>query len=146
MLQGLALMSGAMALFQSALARAYLLVWNESAFSSATSGEAVKLAGYDHGVDHPGLILTAPELAENGSVVPLEIESRIPGTQSIAIFVDANPNPMVAEFVFLGDTPAYVSTRIKMASTSLVRVLAKTPSGIWQAAQPVKVTLGGCGG
>jgi sulfur-oxidizing protein SoxY len=144
--RGLLLLSGAWALARSQAARAYALIWNESAFAAITAGEGMKIAGYENALDHPGLILTAPELAENGAVVPLEIESRIAGTQRIAIFVDANPNPMVAEFLFLGDTPAYVSTRIKMASTSLVRVLAKTPSGVWQAAQPVKVTLGGCGG
>jgi sulfur-oxidizing protein SoxY len=132
---------------QASLARAFTLLWNEKAFASPTVGEALKASGYEGAVDHPpGLVLTLPELAENGAVVPIEIESHLPGTERIAIYVDNNPNPMVAEFLFMGDTPAYISTRIKMASTSLVRVMAKTPSGIWQATQPVKVTLGGCGG
>lgn len=137
---------GLLGLLYSRLACAFSLVWNENAFGSTTASAAIEAAGYGSAVDHPGLVLTAPELAENGAVVPIEVESRIPGTQSIALFVDANPNPMVAEFVFTADTPPYVSTRIKMASTSLVRVLAKTSSGVWQASQPVKVTLGGCGG
>jgi len=86
------------------------------------------------------------QIAENGAVVPVEITCSIPGTTSMAIFVEKNPTPMVAQFDFMAGAESYISTRIKMGQTSLVRVAVKAGDKTYSASKEVKVTIGGCGG
>jgi sulfur-oxidizing protein SoxY len=92
------------------------------------------------------ILIKAPDIAENGAVVPVEVTSKIPGTTSIMIFVDKNQNPLIADFEFSNGAEGYVSTRIKMASTSHVRVAVKAGGKAYTATKEVKVTIGGCGG
>lgn len=90
--------------------------------------------------------LKAPDIAENGAVVPVEIESRLPGTRSIAIIVEKNPHTMSADFAIPDGTDPFIATRVKVAETSNVHALVKTDAGAFFATKLVKVTLGGCGG
>ena len=90
--------------------------------------------------------IKAPDIAENGAVVPVEVISRIPNTQSIAIVAEKNPFPLVASFAFAAGAEGYASTRIKLGQTSNVRALVKTADGkFYAASKEVKVTIGGCG-
>ena len=93
-----------------------------------------------------GVTLTAPEIAENGNTVPIEVSA--PGAQSITIFADGNPLPGVATFEF-GPLSAeqFASTRIRLARTQDLIAVAKMQDGSFQTASAtVKVTIGGCGG
>jgi len=93
-----------------------------------------------------GVIITAPEIAENGNTVPVEVESE--GAVRISVFAAGNPNPGVATFAF-GPLAAVsrASTRIRLVETQDVVVIAEMADGTYQmAAQEVKVTIGGCGG
>lgn len=93
-----------------------------------------------------GIIITAPEIAENGNTVPVEVEAE--GAARITIFAAGNPNPGVVTFAF-GPLAAVsrASTRIRLAETQDVVVVAEMADGSYQmAAQEVKVTIGGCGG
>ena len=93
-----------------------------------------------------GIIITAPEIAENGNTVPVEVEAE--GAARITIFAAGNPNPGVVTFAF-GPLAAVsrASTRIRLAATQDVVVVAEMADGSYQmAAQEVKVTIGGCGG
>ena len=90
--------------------------------------------------------LTAPEIAENGNTVPIEVDA--PGAVSITLFADGNPVPAVATFTF-GPLSASrsASTRIRLAKTQNVVAIAKMEDGSFQRASAnVKVTIGGCGG
>lgn len=120
--------------------------WNTKAFSSKTIAEAMEAATYANSIESKDIDIKAPEIAENGQVVPIEATSKIAGTTSIAIFVEKNPTPMVAEFNLMGAADAYISTRIKMGQTSLVRVAVKAGGKTYSATKEVKVTIGGCGG
>lgn len=113
-----------------------------------TSGivDAMSAAGYEGAIQSRDIEIKLPEIAENGSVVPVEIFSKIPGTTSMAIFVDRNPNPLAASFGFMNGADAIVSTRVKMSETSMVRVAVKAGGKTFVANKEVKVTLGGCGG
>lgn len=84
--------------------------------------------------------------AENGAVVPVEVSSGIAGTSSIAILAEKNAQPLVGSFNLSGGTLGFISTRIKMGSTSLVRAVVKAGGKSYTAAKEVKVTIGGCGG
>lgn len=89
--------------------------------------------------------IKAPDIAENGSVVPVTISSGLSGAESIAILVDANNTPMVASFNLNG-SEAYISTRIKMGKTGNVLAVVKSGGKLYANKKEVKVTIGGCGG
>jgi sulfur-oxidizing protein SoxY len=93
-----------------------------------------------------GLTLTAPEIAENGNTVPIEVNA--PGAVSILVLATGNPTPAVATFNFGPLAGAQMaSTRIRLAKTQVVQAIAKMADGSFaQASAEVKVTIGGCGG
>ena len=102
-----------------------------------TGGAAVGDAGVD---------LTAPEIAENGNTVPIDVSAE--GATAIMVLAAGNPTPPVATFNFgpLAASQA-ASTRIRLAGTQDVIAIAKLPDGSYaRASKTVKVTIGGCGG
>jgi sulfur-oxidizing protein SoxY len=126
--------------------RALAAGWNKIAFDARALPDALKGIGASSVAESDRIDLKAPEIAENGAIVPVEITSRIPDTESIYIFADKNPQPFVAEFDFTGATEPFVSTRIKMGETSKVRAIVKAGGKFYATARDVKVTIGGCGG
>ncbi len=91
-------------------------------------------------------VLKAPEIAENGAMVPITIDANhIPKVKNIAIYVHKNKVPLSAYFEIL-EASAFITTRIKMAETSMVTAVVSTESGSFIQNRTVKVTLGGCGG
>ena len=120
--------------------------WNTSAFTAKNISDAMSGAGFAGAAESKDIVIKAPEIAENGAVVPVEVTSNIPGTTSMAMFVEKNPTPMVGSFDFLAGAEPYVSTRIKMGQTSLVRVSVKAGGKTYNTTKEVKVTIGGCGG
>jgi len=125
---------------------AFAAAWNSLAFTAKDTTEAIKKAGYGGAVESSDILIKAPDIAENGAVVPVSVTSNIPGTTSMAIFVEKNPNPMIADFEFLNGAEPFVSTRVKMAKTSVVRVTVKAGGKNYTNNREVKVTIGGCGG
>lgn len=119
--------------------------WNKAAFDAKAIADALKGIGVTATQDSDKIALKAPEIAENGAIVPLEIASRIPGTQAIFILVDKNPQPLTAVFEFANGAEAFVATRIKMAETSRVRILVSAGGKFYATMRDVKVTIGGCG-
>ena len=97
-------------------------------------------------VGEGGITLTAPEIAENGNTVPVEVDA--PGATAILLLAAGNPVPGVAQANFGSLAGAqYVSTRIRLAGTQDVVAVAQMADGSFvQARQEVKVTIGGCGG
>ncbi|WP_317057515.1 thiosulfate oxidation carrier protein SoxY [Roseovarius rhodophyticola] len=115
------------------------------AFASLTDDEIAKLTGGAN-LGEGAITLTAPEIAENGNTVPIEVSA--PGAIAITLFADGNPVPNVATFNF-GPLSASrsASTRIRLAQTQNVVAIAKMEDGSFQKALAnVKVTIGGCGG
>lgn len=92
------------------------------------------------------ITLTAPEIAENGNTVPIEVSA--PGAVAVTIYADGNPVPQVATFKFGPLNPSRsASTRIRLAMTQNVVAIAEMEDGSFQMAKSnVKVTIGGCGG
>ncbi|HYP68717.1 MAG TPA: thiosulfate oxidation carrier protein SoxY [Thiobacillaceae bacterium] len=120
--------------------------WNKAAFEAKNVGDAMKGMGVSGPADSKDISIKAPDIAENGAVVPVEISSAIPGTTSIAIFAEKNATPLLADFKLLDGTQGYISTRIKMGATALVRAVVTAGGKSYTAAKEVKVTIGGCGG
>src|SRR5574337_314613 len=107
---------------------------------------AVEALGGSTAQNSADIDFQAPEIAENGAVVPLVIESKLPGTRLIAIVSEKNPHALSAVFHIPAGTEPYVMTRVKIAETSDVTALVQTDQGFFYTDRLVKVTLGGCGG
>jgi sulfur-oxidizing protein SoxY len=120
--------------------------WNKAAFEAKNVGDAMKGMNVASPADSKDISIKAPDIAENGAVVPVEVSSAIPGTTSIAIMAEKNVTPLVADFKFFDGTQGYISTRIKMGATALVRAIVTADGKAYTAAKEVKVTIGGCGG
>lgn len=116
------------------------------AFGATGVADALKALGAEGAKESNDIAFKAPDIAENGAVVPLEIESKIANTRSIAILVEKNPHVMTAQFAFPEGTEPYVSTRVKVAESSVIHAVVKTDAGAFYTTKLVKVTLGGCGG
>lgn len=116
------------------------------AFAATTIADALKAIGAEGAKESAEIAFKAPDIAENGAVVPVEIESKLPNTRGIAIFVEKNPHVMTAQFAFPDGTEPFVSTRVKVAESSLIHAVVKTDAGAFYTTKLVKVTLGGCGG
>lgn len=120
-------------------------VWNKSAFDSVTLAEATKNLNINAESQSSQIEIIAPDKAENGAVVQVEINSHIANTESIALFSEKNPTPFVAEYVFSIGALPYVVTRIKMAETCDLKVVVKANNQYFTASKRVEVLENGCG-
>jgi sulfur-oxidizing protein SoxY len=123
-----------------------LAAWNKEAFGAKTAADALKSLGAAGSTDSKDIAIEAPQIAENGAVVPIEITSNVPNTRSIAVVVEKNPFPLAARFEFGDGAVSYVKVNVKMGESSFVRVVAEAGGRYYAAAKEVKVTIGGCGG
>jgi len=126
--------------------QAFAQEWNKAAFGTRSLAEAIKALGGAGSTESPAIQITAPDIAENGAVVPISVESRVPRTQAIAFVIEKNPSILSANFEIPEGTDAFVTTRVKMAETSNVYALVRAGGRYFHAVKEVKVTQGGCGG
>ena len=121
--------------------------WNKNAFTARSASDALKAYGSASTAESRDIVINAPEIAENGAKVEVEITSNIASTRSIAIFADKNPMPLSSVFEFSGPVLPYVKAQLKMAESTRLRAVVKTTDGkSYVAFREIKVTLGGCGG
>lgn len=137
------LLAGAGLLPQAAQAQTI----THAAFDAKTMDELFKALGVAKPVESPLVTLTAPDIAENGAVVPLAATSSAPGVKRILLLVEKNPSVLTAAFDISDAIEPTVKTRVKMGQTSNVYAVAITNDNkVLFAQKEVKVTLGGCGG
>ena len=121
--------------------------YSKAAFEAKNVDDVIKGLGIAKPVESKDIVLTAPDIAENGAVVPIAASSNLPGIKRIAFLVDKNPTTLAGLFDFTEFVETNISTRIKMQQTSNVIAVAITGDGkVLFAQKEVKVTLGGCGG
>jgi sulfur-oxidizing protein SoxY len=120
--------------------------WNSAAFEAKEMRNSLDLIGAGAAVETDQIRFKAPEIAENGAIVPIEIESSLPGTETIFVLAERNPQPLAASFTFLKGSEPFVSTRIKMSESSRVMVVVKSGARFYSTSREIKVTIGGCGG
>jgi sulfur-oxidizing protein SoxY len=119
----------------------------DEAFKLPSVEEGLKaLYGSDQAEASEAVKIKAPDIAENGAVVPISVSSDLDGVTGISIYVPANPNPLAASFDIGKNSVADVSTRIKMGKTSDVVAVVHAGGKSYKASKEVKVTIGGCGG
>ncbi len=118
----------------------------EEAFKTKGVKNTLAALGITDVTESDQVILVAPDIAENGAVVPVKLSSKLPKTEMIALLVEKNPNALAGSFDVLGNTNPAVSMRIKMGTSSDVVAIVKADGKYYMAKKEVKVTLGGCGG
>jgi len=119
--------------------------WNKSGFESKAVTDVLNSLGATGAPESKDIVITAPEIAENGAVVPVAVFSKIPNTQQISIVAEKNPFPLAATFDVAGGGEGYISTRLKMGQTSDVWAVVKAGGRYYVAKKEVKITVGGCG-
>jgi sulfur-oxidizing protein SoxY len=118
----------------------------EEAFRQKDDKEAIKLL-YGRTAEPSGKVkLDAPEIAENGAVVPISVSTTLADVTSISFVVPENPNPLAAYYKLPPGTAPSVANRLKMAKTSNVIAIVEAGGKLYSATKEVKVTVGGCGG
>jgi len=118
----------------------------EEAFKAKNDADAIK-ALYGKAPEASDKVkLDAPEIAENGAVVPVSVSTSLDDVTSISFLVAENPVALVASYRIPAGTMPAIANRIKMAKTSNVIVVVEAGGKLYSAAKEVKVTVGGCGG
>jgi sulfur-oxidizing protein SoxY len=118
----------------------------EEAFKAKNEAEAIKSLYGKTAEASDKIKLDAPEIAENGAVVPVSVTTQLADVTSISFLVAENPVALVASYKIPAGTVGAVANRIKMAKTSNVVVVVEAGGKLYSATREVKVTVGGCGG
>jgi sulfur-oxidizing protein SoxY len=120
--------------------------WPEAAFKQKSEADTVK-ALYGKTAEASDKIgVDAPEIAENGAVVPVSVSTSLPNVTAIAILIPENPNTLAASYKIAEGTEGFVANRLKMAKTSKIVAVVESGGKLYSASKEVKVTVGGCGG
>lgn len=126
--------------------RMVLAAWPKSAFAAVSLDESMNaLLDSTNTTSSSDINIKAPDIAENGAVVPITISTSMKA-DSISLFVKENPFPLACTFDLGETTEGVVSTRIKMGKTSDVIAVVKSGGKLFSTKKVVKVTIGGCGG
>ncbi|MEZ5740177.1 MAG: thiosulfate oxidation carrier protein SoxY [Burkholderiaceae bacterium] len=117
-----------------------------AAFKTKGSKATLEAMGAAGATVSDKVAVLAPDIAENGAVVPVGVKSDLPNTEMIAVLVEKNPNALTGAYDIPAGTDPEISMRVKMGQSSDVIALVKADGKFYMATKEVKVTLGGCGG
>ncbi|WP_019625310.1 thiosulfate oxidation carrier protein SoxY [Thioalkalivibrio sp. ALJT] len=123
-----------------------LAAWPSEAFAAEGIAAAMEAVTGSSDVPDGDVELSAPEIAENGAVVPVSISTGMDNVTEMAVFVELNNQPLTAHYVLGDGAHANISGRIRMGESSNVIAVAKSGDSWYKTVQEVKVTVGGCGG
>jgi sulfur-oxidizing protein SoxY len=118
----------------------------EDAFKQKSEADAIKALYGKTAESSDKVKLDAPEIAENGAVVPITVSSSLADVTSISILVAENPNALAASYRIPAGTLPSVANRLKMAKTTNVIAIVEAGGKLYKTSKEVKVTVGGCGG
>jgi sulfur-oxidizing protein SoxY len=118
----------------------------EDAFKQKSDADAVHALYGKTAEASDKVKLDAPEIAENGAVVPISVATTLDNVTSVAFLVSENPNALAAYYKIPAGTLPNVANRLKMAKTCNVIAIVESGGRLYSAIKEVKVTVGGCGG
>jgi sulfur-oxidizing protein SoxY len=125
--------------------KAIAAIWNKSAFEATQIDTAKVDLGVTDELLTKEIEIIAPDRAENGAIVQVEIKSRIPYTEAIAVFVENNPTALIGNYMFTNGALPHIVTRIKMAETSDIKIVVKAGAQYFTNSKNVVVLENGCG-
>jgi sulfur-oxidizing protein SoxY len=120
--------------------------WPAEAFKQKNEADVLKALYGKTATASDKIGIDAPEIAENGAVVPIAVTSTLPKVTAIAVLVLNNPSTLAAAYKIPDGTEAAIANRLKMAKTSNVVAVVESDGKLDTASKEVKVTVGGCGG
>lgn len=121
--------------------------WPKKSFDIKDLNDSVSsIYGHNNLQESSKVKLKAPEIAENGAIVPINVSTTLDNVESIMIFVENNPQPLSSGYQLTSLAEPAIGTRLKMGKTSNVMAAVKSGDKVYTATQEVKVTIGGCGG
>jgi sulfur-oxidizing protein SoxY len=121
-----------------------LAEWNQAGFGATKVADALVAIGASGAAESGDIAIMAPGIAENAAAVLVEITVNMPDVESLAILNEKNTYPLVGQYI-LADFGGFLSTRIKMPTTSDVRAVVKAGGKFYTAAKEVRVSAGGYG-
>jgi sulfur-oxidizing protein SoxY len=125
-----------------------LAAWPKAAFEARDVNAAMQgLYGATSTTASGKIKIKAPDIAENGAVVPVSVDATgLGGVSDITVIAEKNGTPLAASFNLASNAEGFVSTRIKLSKTSKVIAVAKSGGTLYSSSKDIKVTIGGCGG
>lgn len=121
--------------------------WPADAFQNEDLGETERLLFGERTIEDSDRIqIVAPKIAENGRNVPVEVTTDLPGLESMTLFSDSNPSPLLARARFTPEAGPRLAMRFKLGGSGKLIAVVEAEGKLYRAALPVKVTAGGCGG
>ena len=119
----------------------------KAAFEAKDVNSALSAAmGSDQHSASGDIKLKAPDIAENGAVVPVTVSAGMGNIDAISIIATGNAQPLTSTYALTAACEPFVSTRIKMGKTANVIAVVKADGKLYSTTKEVKVTIGGCGG
>lgn len=118
----------------------------QAAFQAKGIPDTLKALGAAGATESADISIVSPDIAENGAVVPVGVNSKIPNTDMVALLVDKNPNALAGAYQFMDGGVAEVNMRVKMGQSSDVFAIVRADGKFYMTKKEIKVTLGGCGG
>ena len=132
------------ALLAGGVGLALLDAARRTARASEPNLEEIAAAAEETG-EMDGLIrIRVPDQVEDGSAVPVAVESSLPDTREILIMVEKNPIPLAARFRIPEGTEPRIWTRIKMAESGTIRAIVRAGDRVHARSADTRITLGGC--
>ena len=129
------------------ISQAEAAAWNKAAFEGKTLDDVLKSLGGSSADKSGAITINAPDIAENGAVVPIGASTTLAGVKHLLLLVEKNPSTLCATFDVTPDVEANFLTRVKMGQSSDIYAVAIMNDGkALFAKKETKVTLGGCGG
>ena len=121
--------------------------WPKKSFDITDLGESIRsVYGHSDTTETTKVKLKAPDIAENGAIVPINIKTSLKNVESIMLFIENNPQPLSSGYNLTSKSVPSIGTRVKMGKTSNVIAAVKSDGKVYTASKEVKVTIGGCGG
>ncbi|HEY8085666.1 MAG TPA: thiosulfate oxidation carrier protein SoxY [Methylophilaceae bacterium] len=124
--------------------KALAAVWNGPAFEAVQVEQALQGLGIKQVETSDLITLIAPDFAENGAIVQIEVESHVPGTEEISILAEKNPTSLIANFILGTDTNPHIILRIKLGESGALKAVIKAGDKYYVATKHVEVAIGGC--
>lgn len=119
---------------------------SRKAFEARSLDEAITASVGGSAESSGDINIKAPDIAENGAVVPVTVSTSLSNVEAIYIYASNNPTPLTSAYELSGTAQPYIATRIKMGKTADVIAVVKADGKLLSAKKEVKVTIGGCGG
>ncbi|MBS83376.1 MAG: thiosulfate oxidation carrier protein SoxY [Gammaproteobacteria bacterium] len=121
--------------------------WPKQSFDEKDLAKSINsIYGHNDLTESSKVILKAPEIAENGAIVPINVKTKLKRVESIMIFVENNPQPLSSGYYFTSLAEPTIGTRIKMGKSSKVIAAVKSGNKVYSSSREIKITIGGCGG